>query len=123
MLYNTRENFIVLKNVKKYLFKLNNNQWANYQFKIFKIIFIRIIVNEIKKTLSIITIIRIILIIEKIFVSTIKSKQNTIFKNFMCYNYNKIDYYKKNYTIQDQIEMNKKTLNKTRLHNLDIDDE
>ena len=41
----------------------------------------------------------------------------------MCYNYNKIDYYKKNYTIQDQIEMNKKTLNKTRLHNLDIDDE
>ena len=30
MLYDTRENFIVLKDVKKYLFKLNNNQRANY---------------------------------------------------------------------------------------------
>ena len=50
MLYNTREDFIVLKNVKKYLFKLNNNQRANYQLKIFKIIFIRIIIDEIKKT-------------------------------------------------------------------------
>ena len=41
----------------------------------------------------------------------------------MCYNYNKAGYYKKNYTIQDQIEANKKVLNKARLYNLDIDDE
>ena len=41
----------------------------------------------------------------------------------MCYNYNKIGYYKKNYTIQDQIKTNKKILNKARLHNLDVDDE
>ena len=41
----------------------------------------------------------------------------------MCYNYDKADHYKKNYTIQDQIETNKKILNKTRLHNLDINDE
>ena len=40
----------------------------------------------------------------------------------MCYNCDKADYYKKNYTIQDQIEANKKILNKTHLHNLDIDD-
>ena len=41
----------------------------------------------------------------------------------MCYNYNKVDYYKKNCTIQDQIEANKKILNKAYLYNLDIDDE
>ena len=41
----------------------------------------------------------------------------------MCYNCDKAGYYKKNYTIQDQIETGKKTLNKTRLHSLDIDDE
>ena len=41
----------------------------------------------------------------------------------MCYNCDKADHYKKNYLIQDQIEANKKILNKTRLHNLDIDNE
>ena len=65
----------------------------------FKIIFIRIIINEVKKTLSIITIIRIISMIEAIFISTIKLKQNIIFKNSMCYNCDKADYYKKNYMI------------------------
>ena len=40
----------------------------------FKIIFTRIIADEIKKTFLIITIIRIILIIETTFVLTIKSK-------------------------------------------------
>ena len=64
----------MLKDVKKYLFKLNNNQRANYQFKIFKITFIRAIINEIKKTFLIITTTRIILIIETIFALTIKSK-------------------------------------------------
>ena len=80
----------------------------------------------IKKTFSIITITlitRVILIIETIFISTIKSKQKITFKEFMCYNYNKIDYYKKDYIIQDQIESRKKILKKTRLHYLDIDDE
>ena len=67
----------------------------------FKTVFIRIIADEIKKTFSIITIIRIISIIKAIFALTIKSKQNTIFKNFMYYNCDKVDYYKKNYTIQD----------------------
>ena len=67
----------------------------------FKTVFIRVIINEIKKTFLIITIIRIILIIETIFILTIKSKQNIIFKDFMCYNCDKADYYKKNYTIQD----------------------
>ena len=113
----------MLKDVKKHSFKLNNNQRANYQFKIFKTIFIRIIIDEIKKTFLIITITRIILIIETTFISIIKSKQNIIFKNFMCYNCDKADYYKKDYTIQDQIETNKKTLNKARLYNFDIDDE
>ena len=68
-------------------------------------------------------IIRIILIIETIFILTIKSKQNTIFKKFMCYNCDKADYYKKNYIIQDQIEINKKILNKAYIYNLDINDE
>ena len=61
--------------------------------------------------------------IEAIFILTIKSKQNIIFKNFICYNCNKVNYYKKNCTIQDQIETNKKILNKARLYNFDIDDE
>ena len=61
--------------------------------------------------------------IETIFVSTIKLKQNITFKNFMCYNCDKADCYKKNYTIQDQIETSKKILNKIHLHNLDIDNE
>ena len=61
--------------------------------------------------------------IETIFILTIKSKQNLTFKNFICYNYNKADHYKKNYIIQDQIETNKKILNKARLHNLDINNE
>ena len=75
---------------------MNNNQRANYQFKIFKIIFIRIIVDEIKKTFLIIIIIRIISIIEATFILTIKSKQNITFKDFICYNCDKADYYKKN---------------------------
>ena len=41
----------------------------------------------------------------------------------MCYNCDKADYYKKNYIIQNQIEADKKTLNKTRLYYFDIDDE
>ena len=41
----------------------------------------------------------------------------------MCYNCDKVNHYKKNCTIQDQIETNKKILNKARLYNLDIDDE
>ena len=64
----------MLKDVKEYLFKLNNNQRADYQFKIFKTTFIRIIVDEIKKTLLVITITRMISIIETIFILTIKSK-------------------------------------------------
>ena len=41
----------------------------------------------------------------------------------MCYICDKIDHYKKDCTIQDQIETNKKTLKKARLHYLDIDNE
>ena len=41
----------------------------------------------------------------------------------MYYNCDKIGYYKKDYTVQDQIEADKKILEKTRLHCLDIDDE
>ena len=41
----------------------------------------------------------------------------------MCYNYNKINCYKKNYKVQDQIETNNFFLNKTRLYSLDIDDD
>ena len=99
MLYNIRESFIVLKDIKKYLFKLNNNQRINYQFKMFKTIFIRIIADEIKKTFLIITITRVISIIKTIFILIIKSKQDIIFKNFMCYNCDKANYYKKNYMI------------------------
>ena len=65
---------------------------------------------------------RIISIVETTFTS-IKSKQNTVFKKFMCYNYNKTDHYRKNYTVQDQIEANKKIINKARVNNLDIDEE
>ena len=86
----------------------------------FKAIFIRII-NVIKKTFSIIMITRVISIIETIFAS-IKFKQNTIFKKFICYNCDKADHYQKNYTIQDQIETNKKIINKARMNNLDIDE-
>ena len=123
ILYDIYEDFIVLKDVKKYLFKLNNNQRANYQFRMFKIIFIRIIVDGIRKTPLVIMITRIISMIEAIFVSTIRSKQDTIFKDFICYNCDKVDHYRKDYTIQDQIETSKKILNKIRLYNLDIVDE
>ena len=87
----------------------------------FNAIFIRIIVNKIKKTFSIIMIIRVISIIEATFILTIKPKQNTTFKKLICYNYNKINYYRKDCIIQDQIEINKKILKKARLHCLDID--
>ena len=67
----------------------------------FKAIFIRIIVNDIKETPSIITITRVILIIETIFISTTKPEQKTILKKFVCYICDKIDYYKKDYIMQD----------------------
>ena len=67
----------------------------------FKAAFIRIIIDEIKKTFLIIIITQIISMTEATFISTIKSKQNITFKDFMCYNYDKAGYYKKNYTIQD----------------------
>ena len=68
VLYDTREGFNMLKKIKKYLFKLNNNQRADYQFKMFKTTFTRII-SGIKKTFSIIMITRVISIIETIFTS------------------------------------------------------
>ena len=76
-LYDIRENFIILKNAKKYLFKLNNNQRADYQLRIFKMIFIRIIIKLIKKSFIIIittSIIRIIFIIKIIYISIMKFK-------------------------------------------------
>ena len=72
-------------------------------------------------TITLIT--RVILIIETIFVSTIKSKLKTTFKKSMCYSYNKVNHYRKNCTIQNEIEINKKILKKARLYCLDIDDE
>ena len=99
----------MLKNVKKYLFKLNCNQRANYQFKIFKTIFIRNVIDIIRKTsliMIITSIIRVILIVEAIFISVIKSKQKIAFKKSMYYNCDKVGYYKKDYIIQDQIELN-----------------
>ena len=99
----------MLKKAKKYLFKLNNNQRADYQLKMFKTIFIRI-TNEIKKTFSIIIITRIISVIEVIFTS-IKLKQNIVFKKLMCYNCDKADYYRKNCIVQNQIEASKKIIN------------
>ena len=65
----------------------------------FKTIFTRIIANEIKKTFSIITTTRVISIIETISALTNKSKQNITLKKPICYNYNKINHYKKNYTV------------------------
>ena len=76
----------------------------------FKAAFTRI-TNEIKKTFSIIMIIRVISITETTFAS-IKFKQNTVFKKFMCYNYDKVDYYRKNCIVQNQIEADKKIINK-----------
>ena len=78
----------------------------------FKTIFIRIVINLIKKTFLIITITRVILIIEATFILTLKSKQKITFKKLICYNCNKIDYYKKDYIIKDRIEANKKILKK-----------
>ena len=69
------------------------------------------------------TISRVISIIEAAFVSAFKLKQKTTLKEFMCYNCDKIGYYKKSYTIQDQIDANKKVLKKVKLHCVDIDDE
>ena len=115
----------MLKNAKKHLIKLNNNQRADYQFKMFKSIFIRIIINIIKKTFLITMITsttRVILIIEATFVSTIKSKYKITFKKPICYIYNKIDHYKKDYIIQDKIETNEKIL-KARLYRLSINNE
>ena len=109
-----------MKKTKKYLFKLNNNQRVDYQLKIFKTIFTRT-ANEIKKTPSTIMITRIISIVETIFAST-RFKQNTVFKKPICYNCDKIDHYRKNYIIQNQIEANKKIINKARINNLDIDE-
>ena len=66
VLYDICEDFNVLKKTKKYLFKLNNNQRADYQLRIFKITFIRVI-NEIKKTFLIIIITRVISVVEATF--------------------------------------------------------
>ena len=120
VLYNIREGFNVLKKIKKYLFKLNNNQRADYQLKIFKTTFTRT-ASGIKKTSSIIMITRVISIVETIFAS-IRFKQNIVFKEFMCYNCDKADYYQKNCIVQDQIEADKKVINKARVNNLDIDE-
>ena len=106
----------MLKKTKKYLFKLNNNQRVNYQLKMFKAAFTRII-NKIKKTFSITMTTRVISII-----ALIKFKQNIVFKKFMCYNYDKINHYRKDCIVQNQIEANKKTINKARINNLDIDE-
>ena len=40
----------------------------------------------------------------------------------MCYNCDKADHYRKNCIVQDQIEMDKKIINKARMNNLDIDE-
>ena len=68
----------------------------------FKAISIRNVINMIKKTPSATTttsITRVISIIETTFTSAIKSKQKTTLKESICYNYNKVDHYKKNYII------------------------
>ena len=75
--YDTREDFIILKNVKEYLFKLNNNQRANYQFRIFKATFTRTIIELIRKSPTIIittSITHIIFVIEITYISTMKFK-------------------------------------------------
>ena len=108
----------MLKDAKKYLFKLNNNQRVDYQLEMFKVIFIRIVINMIKKTSSVTTtasITRVISITETIFILAIKSKQKIISKEFMCYICNKIDHYRKNCTIQNQIKINKKILKKNSI--------
>ena len=76
-LYDIYKDFIMLKNAKEYLFKLNNNQRADYQFRIFKAIFIQIITGLIKKSFIIIittSTTRIIFVIEIIYISIIKFK-------------------------------------------------
>ena len=65
----------------------------------FKAIFIRI-AGGIKKTFSVIMITRVILIAGAVFAST-RFKQNIIFKEFMCYNCDKTNYYRKNCIVQD----------------------
>ena len=87
----------------------------------FKATFTRV-ANEIKKTSLIIMITRIISIAETIFAS-VRFKQNIVFKKFICYNCDKIDHYRKNCIVQNQIETNKKIINKARINNLDIDEE
>ena len=105
-LYDIREDFIMLKNAKEYLFKLNNNQRINYQLRIFKATSTRTITELIKKSFTIIittSITRIISIIEITYTSTVKFKQKVNIKvntkKFMCYTYDKIDHYRKNYIV------------------------
>ena len=95
----------------------------------FKAIFIRIIIKLIKKSfIIIITTLttRIIFIIEIIYVSIMKFKQkmntkiNT--KKLIYYIYNKIDYYRKNCIVQNQTNVEKKILKKTRLYHLNINE-
>ena len=76
-LYNIYKSFIILKNAKKYLFKLNNNQRADYQFRIFKAISTRTITKLTKKSPTIIITILtiyIIFVIKAIYTSIIKLK-------------------------------------------------
>ena len=105
-LYDIYKIFIMLKDAKKHLFKLNNNQRINYHLRMFKATFIRIIIKLTKKSFIIIIttlITYIIFIIEIIYILIVKLKQeiniklNT--KKFMCYIYNKIDYYRKDYIV------------------------
>ena len=75
--YDTHKGFIILKDAKEYLFKLDNNQRIDYQLRIFKAISIRIITGLIKKSLTITittSTIHIIPIIEITYISTVKFK-------------------------------------------------
>ena len=127
--YDTREGFIILKDAKEYLFKLNNNQRANYQLRIFKTVFIRTITGLTRKSPTTITTTsttRIIPVIETIYTSTVKSKQkintkvNT--KELMCYTCDKIDHYRKDCIIQNQTDVGKKVLKEARLYHLNINE-
>ena len=96
--WNAYKDFSELIFIKKYLWKLNNIQRAEYKKK--KKIFTFEIIFLIRKLIILITrIIRIIIIFIKFIISIlfIKIKIEIDVKKFMCYNCNQIKYIKRNY--------------------------
>ena len=123
---------MLLRDIKKYLINNNNLQRVGYKRRlalivnkiIFKPIIIRIrkiIIAIIKDYTLSITISSIYIL--NIFQSILKIIIDIDLRNLIYFNYKKIDYIKRDYLVQRQININKKALRKIRIYKFIINNE